>query len=314
MIQEKDRELEKLRQGNINTSNNHHVNVPFSEIKVQIPEFTNETDEIDVDECVKRVVETVEIYQVDDKLIKVLATNKLGKNVKKWYESDEENYRKGWTEFVNDLREMFKKQDDIGKLMDRMRNRKKHENIEHYYHEKCALAKRMKMTGAECIHHIIDGIDNFTIRAAAKVTHDRKVRKCGVCGRRGQVKKKLFVTRVPKPNISLSFVEREKKLPVSDVKNVRLNFDISVTGLVNPDSSDCTSKATLVSMKGLEVVREKVDLKSFGPSNFKVTSPGYVLASVIIDDVEAKNVYLLMPKAPMFLSDAVTQNFPTLYT
>ncbi|KAK9700895.1 hypothetical protein QE152_g30932 [Popillia japonica] len=100
--------MAQLSQGNINTSNNH-VNVPFSEINVQTPEFTNETDEIDVDEWAKRVETIKEIYQVDDKLIKVLATNKVGKNVKKWYESDEENYRKGWTEFVNDLREMFKK-------------------------------------------------------------------------------------------------------------------------------------------------------------------------------------------------------------
>lgn len=51
-----------------------------------------------------------------------------------------------------------------------------------------------------------------------EVTHDRKERKCGVCSRRGQVKKKLFVTHLPKPDISLSFVERRKKLPVSDVE------------------------------------------------------------------------------------------------
>lgn len=59
---------------------------------------------------------------------------------------------------------------------------------------------------------------------------------------------------------------------------------------MTPGRSNCTIKATLVLMKGLDVIKENVDLKNLEHSNFKVISPGYVLASVVIDHVEAANI------------------------
>ncbi|KAJ8915909.1 hypothetical protein NQ315_015524 [Exocentrus adspersus] len=65
---------------------------------------------------------------------------------------------------------------------------------------------------------------------------------------------------------------------------------LSTIRLIDTGSSDCTIKASVALLKNFEIVRDIVELKCFGPENFKVTSPGTTSAVISIDTVEAKNI------------------------
>ena len=182
LLHDRDREITKLREEANNSTQKvgEHKNViPFSEISCQIPIYNGNSSETDVYDWIKIVDDVKAMYMVDDKTIKVLATNKLANNAKKWYDTLENMCTKTWEETKVELVDMFGDGEDLGMLMGRIRARKlkRDERVEDYFHDKCAMARRAKLTEAETIHHLIQGIDNFTIRtqlltARSKTTKD----------------------------------------------------------------------------------------------------------------------------------------------
>lgn len=177
IVQERDREIINLRTANpvptnvtgsagTNASQRVAKHLPFSEISSQIPKFDDEDSTLDISRWIKRVDDVKDLYNLDDNSIRVLATNKLSGNIRKWYDADEEHCSKAWGDLKQEMLEMFRHEEDIGLLMDKLRARhwKRNERIEAYFNEKVALAKKAHMTELEIISHVIRGIDNFTVR------------------------------------------------------------------------------------------------------------------------------------------------------
>ncbi|KAJ8911155.1 hypothetical protein NQ315_008340, partial [Exocentrus adspersus] len=88
----------------------------------------------------------------------------------------------------------------------------------------------------------------------------------------------------------VKILERKQLSTISKyLKDIFVNGE-KLTGLIDTGSSDCTIKASVALLKNFEIVRDIVELKCFGPENFKVTSPGTTSAVISIDTVEAKNI------------------------
>ena len=147
--------------------NRHQARVPLTEISAQIPAFCfHEEKSVGLEIWLRRVESVRNVYKLDERTTKMLATNKFGSVVKNWYESQENFWDLQWPELVENLRTMFGEVRDQASLMERMRSRKwkKSERLEDYFIDKQNLARKARLPDEEIIPHIIKGIDNFTIK------------------------------------------------------------------------------------------------------------------------------------------------------
>lgn len=141
--------------------------VPFQEIGNQIPKFGLSGDEaIDIELWLKRIDDLQQIYKLPDNTVKILATNRLHGNARKWYDSVPEAYLKNWSDLKSDLLDLFSNTEDDIELYEKIKSMKwrSSESFEDYFHTKVRLAQKAKMKEEEIIQHVIRGIDNFTVR------------------------------------------------------------------------------------------------------------------------------------------------------
>ena len=68
------------------------------------------------------------------------------------------------------------------------------------------------------------------------------------------------------------------------------NFELFC--FIDSGSSDCTIRAFAVLSKKFNIIRAPVQLKSFGPKNYKIFSPGFIKATIEIDNVVVNIVIL----------------------
>lgn len=73
------------------------------------------------------------------------------------------------------------------------------------------------------------------------------------------------------------------------VKPVKLG-DAEVTGLIDPGSAACTVKATAILRYGWEMIKQPLHLRSFGPEEYQVFSPGIIKQDVTVEGVTVKQI------------------------
>ncbi|XP_077279779.1 uncharacterized protein LOC143907117 [Temnothorax americanus] len=107
---------------------------------------------------------------------------------------------------------------------------------------------------------------------------------CKLCKKKGHTQRHCPDAK-PTTKAEVNIIDEKNTNTISKyVKLVRLNGR-QVKALIDPGSSDCTVKATLVLSEGFEVIPTRSELKGFGPAHFVVTSPGIVKAEIDVDGV-----------------------------
>lgn len=72
-------------------------------------------------------------------------------------------------------------------------------------------------------------------------------------------------------------------------KNLHVNGQ-ELCGFVDTGSSDCTIKTSVALLHDFSIKRQIMKLRSFGPIEYLVNSPGFVSAKIIVNEVEANDV------------------------
>lgn len=143
-----------------------HLN--HSDICSQIPQFSGENND-DVYGWIARVDEIKLAYEVNDKVIKVLATKQLTGKAKDWYDCTLGVVQMTWAQLKDDLMRLFGSYESRVSLTRKMEARrwKAGETFGNYFHEKLKLTTKLCLSEVDIIQYVIEGIDNYVLRTQA---------------------------------------------------------------------------------------------------------------------------------------------------
>ena len=91
------------------------------------------------------------------------------------------------------------------------------------------------------------------------------------------------------------------------LKEVKIN-SVTLKSFIDPGSSECTIKASIALLNDLAIEKNRINLRSFGPSEYTVMSPGFVTTFVDIDRVVADHVQLRVVPDDCQHTDVITVN------
>lgn len=130
---------------------------------------------------------------------------------------------------------------------------------------------------------------------------------CRNCKQKGH-RQGSCTAAAPAPTVNQIFTCGQSTL-AKYLKNA--GFDAhSVQGQVDQGSSDCTITVSTALQLGLQMEPRPSELRSFGPENFTVASPGIVRANMTIDGVTVKDVELrVVPDSSQLTPLIIGRNF-----
>lgn len=134
-----------------------------------VPEFDPNNRSQDVERWLRKVNECAIIYNWDGKQTIHYALQKLCGLAKKWYESlPSLNF--SWEEWQSKLIKAFPNDENYGKLLEEMLNRKSRtdETLRDYFYDKLSLLSRCEIVGSKAVDCIIHGLTDNSIRNGAQ--------------------------------------------------------------------------------------------------------------------------------------------------
>lgn len=145
--------------------------IGYKELSEIIPTFSGNSGEIDVITWINRIESVKAAYDVDDKLLHLLAVGKMVGIAKEWYHSKVENVNLPWDHLKGELRNNFSYQQERVQVQKKFEARrwKKGENFNVYYHDKVKLGNRLNLSDVDMIGYIIDGLDHRALQSQARM-------------------------------------------------------------------------------------------------------------------------------------------------
>nr|XP_049705001.1 uncharacterized protein LOC126056363 [Helicoverpa armigera] len=134
-----------------------------------VPEFDPNNRSQDVERWLRKVNECAAIYNWDEKQIIHYSLQKLAGLAKKWYESlPTLNF--SWQEWQCKMKKAFPSEENFGKLLEEMLNRKSRsdETLRDYFYDKLSLLSRCEISGRKAVDCIIYGIADVSVRNGAQ--------------------------------------------------------------------------------------------------------------------------------------------------
>ncbi|KAM0728349.1 Cap-specific mRNA (nucleoside-2'-O-)-methyltransferase 1 [Formica fusca] len=137
----------------------------------QIPEFGGETDE-NVQQWIKRVEIVAQAHKVTDDIILLVATSKLTKSAKKWFDMQSDPVLVSWAACRLALLKTFEQKIPFCIAMQKIEARKwmpYKESFRKYAIDKQALIYALGLSPQNTINLLIDGITNISLKSMAMV-------------------------------------------------------------------------------------------------------------------------------------------------
>lgn len=134
-----------------------------------VPEFDPNNRSQDVERWLRKVNECAAIYKWDEKQTIHYSLQKLAGLAKKWYESlPTLNF--SWQEWQCKMKKAFPSEENFGKLLEEMLNRKSRsdETLRDYFYDKLSLLSRCEISGRKAVDCIIYGIADVSVRNGAQ--------------------------------------------------------------------------------------------------------------------------------------------------
>lgn len=138
-------------------------------IAAQIPEFGG-TEEENIGIWVRRVEKIAQVHGATDGVILLVASSKLVKSARRWYESQDGPVLETWNNLKSELVKMFDHEIPFHRIMQKIEARKWNqgrETFDQYALEKVALLQRYNLPDTDVINLIAGGIMQFSLRATA---------------------------------------------------------------------------------------------------------------------------------------------------
>lgn len=135
----------------------------------QLPEFGG-TDDEDVEMWMQKVVNVSEIHQVSEEITLLAATDKLVKTARRWFDFSTGTVNRSWPCFKDAIIRRFKRKILFHVVMQKVEARTWNyikESFQEYAMDKLALMHNLKLSEIDCIHLLIDGINNGALKATA---------------------------------------------------------------------------------------------------------------------------------------------------
>ncbi|KAJ8914430.1 hypothetical protein NQ315_017526 [Exocentrus adspersus] len=131
-----------------------------------LPEFDPVKGDISINQWIEKIEEYGEVYDWDDVAIKHYALSKLCGVAKSWRDSLPARSSRTWLEWCELLREDFPcEKSELSLRLDAQKyKRRMNQDIVEYFYEKLSRCNKAKMSDAETIEWIVDGLDNVKFR------------------------------------------------------------------------------------------------------------------------------------------------------
>lgn len=124
-----------------------------------------------------QLLKLIDIYQLDDKMAKMLAVSRLRGKALEWYYSKTEFLGMKLAEFLAEIEKMFDSRPNKLQLRKQFENRiwKSNESFMEYSHDKVIKANEIPISEEELVDYIIDGIPNFHMRTHARMQNFQSI-------------------------------------------------------------------------------------------------------------------------------------------
>ena len=110
---------------------------------------------------------------------------------------------------------------------------------------------------------------------------------CPQCKGFGHIRSRCPANR---PTSTINCVTQNSSTTVGKyLKTASLN-GIELNAFVDMGSSDCLIKASTALINQMNIIYQPVELRSFGPEDFKTLSPGYITATIKVDEASVTNI------------------------